>query len=433
MPGKFKDYIAIPKANHYRALHTTLAGPYGNPIEIQIRSQAMDSIAESGVASHWLYKDKAAHAEIKETTQRWLQSLIELQSASHDSTEFLEHVKVDLFPNEVYVFTPLGKILSLPRGATVVDFAYAVHTDIGNHCTICKINGESLPLRSELKNGDQVEIITSPNASPNFSWLSYVRTSRARSQIRHYFKTRNIAESEALGEYLLTQSLHQLGVDIRGLATESWEKMLQTIGLSSQREVLSEIGLGKRVADIVARRLANNQAKGNIPLNTSASASNVMLIDGSKGSSIELANCCYPIPGDSIIGLLRKGRGMLVHSNDCDTLSALRHGTRAVSRQWVEVDWSPTLDAGRLYESAIRVLVANRPGVLAKLASAIALENSNIINVNMNHEEGEAGLLYFVVHVQNRVHLARIMRRLRHIPDVTRISRINGTHSNNWQ
>jgi guanosine-3',5'-bis(diphosphate) 3'-pyrophosphohydrolase len=420
LPGKFKDYIAIPKANRYQSLHTTLIGPYGTPVEIQIRTTQMDSVAESGVASHWIYKDKHALHELKETTHQWLQSLIELQYASKNSTEFLEHVKVDLFPSDVYVFTPRGKILPLPRGATPVDFAYAVHTDIGHRCVACRINEEPAPLRTELRNGDRVEIITSRQAAPNVAWLSYVRTSKARSQIRHFFKTSHAAQSAALGEHLLARALRQMGLDMRQIAAGAWDNLAHTFGARSHSEVLTDIGLGKRMADIVAQRLARESGithRPNTPEDPALLKSCAVLIDGTEGASVELASCCRPIPGDPIVALHHKGRGLLVHIANCPHIP---HARRAL--HWVEVDWAAQIH--RHFEIALRVNVDNHPGMLAKVASAIASESSNILDVRMDGDRGDkTSALYFTLQVSHRNHLARILRALRHIDGVARISR----------
>ncbi len=416
VPGKFKDYIAIPKANGYQSLHTTLIGPYGTPVEVQIRTAAMNHVAESGVASHWLYKDQHALTELQQTTHKWLQSLLELQSASNDSAEFLEHVKVDLFPGEVYVFTPRGKILALPRGATPVDFAYAVHTDIGNRCVACRINFESMPLRSELRNGDRVEIITAPLAAPNPSWLSYVRTGKARAQIRHFLKTQQNSESSALGEQLLGQALRTMNIDIAGIAAAGWDRFLRACGVKSKQDVLADIGLGKRLPAIVARRLA-----GGIDSETAAGQSRpqgTILIRGTEGMTVQLAKCCRPIPGDPIIGIIRKGQGLIVHTHDCRALSRAGRERNA----WVDVDWAA--DIGRNFDVGIRIVTADKPGVLAKIAAAIAADQSNIVNVSMDDDHGATTSINFTLQVADRIHLARILRSLRRIPEVVRITRL---------
>jgi guanosine-3',5'-bis(diphosphate) 3'-pyrophosphohydrolase len=415
VPGKFKDYIAIPKANGYQSLHTTLIGPYGTPVEAQVRTRDMHHVAESGVASHWLYKDEHAIDEMQKKTHKWLQSLLELQSASGDSTEFLEHVKVDLFPGEVYLFTPKGKILALPRGSTAVDFAYAVHTDIGNRCIACRINSELMPLRTELRNGDRVEIITAAHASPNPNWLTYVRTARARAQIRHFLKNQQTVESAALGEHLLGQALRVLGIQPGTLGAATWERYLTASGGKSKKEVLTDIGLGKHLPAIVARRLTEGIEGSNAG---EQKPSGAILIHGSEGLAVQLATCCRPIPGDPIIGVIRKGHGLVVHTHDCPNIAKLRRDRE----NWVDVDWEP--GAERLFEVEIRVVAQNRPGVLAKVATEIAAGQSNILDVGMDEERGIYTSMHFTLQVSNRVHLARIMRGIRRIPEVERIVRL---------
>ncbi|MFA7268160.1 MAG: bifunctional (p)ppGpp synthetase/guanosine-3',5'-bis(diphosphate) 3'-pyrophosphohydrolase [Sterolibacterium sp.] len=416
VPGKFKDYIAIPKTNGYQSLHSTLIGPYGTPVEVQIRSREMHHIAESGVASHWLYKDETALDELQKKTHKWLKSLIELQSASGDSSEFLENVKVDLFPDEVYVFTPLGKILVLPRGSTAVDFAYTVHTDIGNRCVACRINFEMMPLRTELRNGDRVEIITADLPNPNPTWLSYVKSGKARAQIRHYLKTQQMDESVALGARLLGQALHGFGIELDNLGSAVWERFLRGCGAKSKNEVLTDIGLGKRHTSIVARRLvADRQAEGGAPTEHKLHGS--IVIDGDEGITMQLAKCCNPIPGDPIVGLIRKGQGLLVHTHDCRNVGKASHERD----NWVDVDWAQGIE--RVFEVGIRVVTENRPGVLAKIAAEIAAGGSNIQNVGIDSDPGIYTALNFTLQVTNRAHLARIMRSLRRLSEVVRITR----------
>ncbi len=422
VPGKFKDYIAIPKANGYQSLHTTLIGPFGTPVEAQIRTPAMHHVAESGVASHWLYKDDKALSELQRKTHLWLQSLLELQSASGDSTEFLEHVKIDLFSGEVYVFTPAGKILVLPRGSTPVDFAYAVHTDIGDRCVACRINQELMPLRTELHNGDRVEIITAPHASPNPAWLSYAKSARARSKIRHFFKTQQNEASAALGERLLSQALRSVGMALVDITPARWKRLLRECGAKTKNEFLADIGLGTRLAAIVARRF---QGDGTTDSEHKVAAGPI-LIRGAEGVAVQFAGCCHPIPGDPIIGLIRKGQGLTVHTHDCTNIAKLR-GDRV---DWVDVEWEPGIDG--LFDVSIRLLVKNQRGVLAKLTAAIAEGQANITDVNIETDQGATAPVSFTLQVLNRAHLARVLRSLRHIQEVIRIVRLrdkNITHS----
>src|SRR4051794_20601344 len=327
IPGKFKDYVAIPKANGYQSLHTTLFGPFGTPLEAQIRTHDMHRIAEAGVAAHWLYKSGGALdlAEAQRETHRWLQSLLEIQSESRDSKEFLEHIKGDLFPEEIYVFTPKGKIMALPRGATAVDFAYGVHTDIGHHCVAARINYELLPLRTELKNGDHVEILSSPTARPNPSWLSFVATGKARSRIRHYLKGLQQRESAALGERLLNQALSTLKVEPDAISWDRWEALAKEYGAKSQLDVLADIGLGKRLSFVVAQALTKVPGKTDDPAaQPSPGKLGSLTLRGVEGVAIQYAKCCRPIPGDSIVGQFRRVQGLLVHTRDCVTLKKQR-------------------------------------------------------------------------------------------------------------
>jgi len=413
IPGKFKDYIAIPKVNGYQSLHTTLFGPFGTPIEIQIRTHEMHRIAEAGVASHWLYK--SGHESINDLhtkTHQWLQELLESLSQSSDSSEFLEHLKVDLFPDEVYVFTPKGKILSLPRGATGVDFAYSVHTDIGNRCIAVKVNHELVPLRTELRNGDRVEVITAPHAKPNPAWLGYVATSKARSQIRHFLKTMQSGESSRLGERLLNQALQALGFKPQDMDEAHWNKLLKDTGVKTRQDILADIGLGRRLNMVVARQLASI---GEFVPNETVPYP-VITIQGTEGMAVQFAQCCRPIPGDPIVGVIKSGQGLLVHTHDCPTL---RRG-RSSGEQWLDVAWDKNIT--RAFDVNIKLLVADQRGVLAKVSAAIAEAEANIENINFTHE-GEYSGLHFTLEVNNRLHLANIMRGLRKIPEVVRIER----------
>jgi len=424
VPGKFKDYIAIPKANGYQALHTTLIDPYGLPVEVQIRTEHMHHVAESGVASHWMYKDEEGKlSDLQRQTHLWLQSLLEIQNQSGDSAEFLENVKVDLFPDQVYVFTPKGKIMSLPRGATAVDFAYAVHTDIGNRCVAAKVNGELVPLRSELKNGDRVEIITASHAKPNPAWLQYVRTGKARSNIRHFLKTMRYEESASLGERLLEQALRSLGTGLSEIDEASWERVLrETVG-NTRQELLADIGLGKQLPAVIARRLLLHAGSARADAKAAA-ISGAVMIRGTEGMAVQLASCCRPIPGDAIVGSIKKGQGLVVHAADCALIERSR---RNEPEQWIDVEWDPTTT--RLFLTAIKVMVANQRGVLAKVASEIADAGSNIDSISMEDERSVYANMLFVLEVANRQHLARLMRALRRLPDVKKISRVREERS----
>ena len=413
-PGKFKDYIAIPKANGYQSLHTALFGPFGTPIEVQIRTKEMNKIAEVGVASHWLYKTGATPInDLHKKTHQWLQTLLESLSQSGDSVEFLEHLKVDLFPDEVYVFSPKGRIFALPRGATAVDFAYNVHSDIGNCCVAVKVNLELVPLRTELKNGDRVEIITSTQAHPNPAWLSFVVTSRARSEIRHSLKTMHLSESAKLGERLLSQSLTTLGRKLSEIDDLCWDRVLKESGVKTRQDMFTDIGLGRRLNTVIARQLAKLSALDN-PLPSPNAG--VITIHGNEGMSVQFASCCRPIPGDPIIGTIKSGQGLVIHTHDCPTLRKGRAGTE----EWVDVVWDKKIN--KLFEVSIKLIVANQQGVLAKVAASIADAQSNIENVHFNNE-GDYTSIYFTLQVESRQHLANVMRNLRTISEVIRISR----------
>lgn len=429
IPGRFKDYIAIPKVNGYQSLHTTLFGPFGTPIEVQIRSEEMHNIADAGVAAHWLYKTTDAHlTKLQQQTHQWLQRLVEIQTESEDSYEFLEHFKVDLFPDEVYVFTPKGKILALPKGSSAVDFAYAVHTDVGNSCVAVKINNELAPLRTEMRNGDNVEIITAALAKPNPAWLNYVVTGKARSHIRHYLKTIKVEESAHLGERMLNIALRALHVEPAEITDKHWQKVMRDYGAQNKEAILTDIGLGKRVSLMVAHQLLANgvdatdaskdQTKEKLhkPLDT-------ITIRGTEGMAVQFAQCCRPIPGDPILGFINKDKGLVIHTHDCLAIRKFKLDPD----KWLDVDWDA--DPKKLFKVNLRIAVANERGMLAKIASTIANAESNIDNVSVEDSDGSQYTnVNFTVQVHNRVHLAELIRNLRKIPQVVRINRVKGTH-----
>jgi len=419
VPGKFKDYIAIPKANGYQSLHTALIGPYGVPVEIQLRTEEMHRLAEAGVASHWMYKsDVDSLSELQKKTHQWLQSLLEIQSQSGDSQEFLEHVKVDLFPDEVYVFTPKGRIMPLPRGATAVDFAYAVHTDIGNKCVAARVNGELVALRTELRNGDRIEIITTGYAKPNPAWLQYVRTAKARSNIRHFLKTMQYDESTALGERLLEQALKAAGHAASEIDAESWARTVRDAGAHSRQEVLADIGLGRRLPAVIARRLLRKTEREEAKSGNARTGGASVVIRGTEGMAVQLASCCRPIPGDAIVGSMKKGQGLVVHAADCRQAKRSR---RNEPDQWIDVEWDR--EPSRLFQTAVRVMVTNQRGVLAKVASEIADAGSNIDAISMEEDRAVFTTMLFILEVANRQHLARVMRALRRLPEVEKLAR----------
>ncbi len=435
MPGKFKDYIAIPKLNGYQSLHTTLLGPSGVPVEFQIRTTEMHAVAEAGVAAHWAYKDGSPDmSEVQNRAHQWLQSLIDIQDSSGDSQEFLEHVKIDLFPDAVYVFTPTGQIRALPRGATALDFAYSIHSDLGNTCVAVKINGLQLPLRSELKNSDIVEVITSASSQPNPGWLAFVRTGKARASIRHSLKTKHYSESLQLGERLLANALRQQGVDAALLSPEIWEKLTHWTGDKTREEACVNIALGRRSPQELAIRLkiliddeggAEQMRLGVadwVAPNQEASHHHqrqAILVDGREGNSIHFQTCCHPIPGDNIIGYLGKGEGLQVHTNDCPI--ALRMLSKD-SEKWVEVEWAKELN--REFELDLAIDTRQGKGVLARVASSVTAADSNIMNVSMEDRFKEDSVtIRFTIQVYDRLHLSKVMRSLRSNPDVMRVTR----------
>ena len=418
VPGRFKDYIAIPKVNGYQSLHTTLVGPYGTPVEFQIRTREMQRVAESGVAAHWLYKaEQESFSDLQKRTHQWLQSLLDIQSQTGDSLEFIEHVKVDLFPDAVYVFTPKGQIRSLPRGATVIDFAYSVHTDIGDQAVAAKVNQDPVPLRTELHNGDVVEVITDAASRPNPGWLGFVRTGKARAQIRHFLRTMKLAESVELGRRLLEQSLGSLRIDVDALDPALFERGARDAGARSLEELYADIGLGKRLAPVAARNIA-------LLLSGRAAATLIMpqldpiIVHGTEGSAVQYAACCHPLPGDAVIGHLRGGHGLSLHRADCQ--AAERQRAKDAER-WVEVQWADDVEG--LFRTGLDLFVSDDRGVLGKVAAEIADSEANIVHVSMDDEAEKTAHLRFIVQVRDRVHLAQLMRNLRRLPEITRLQR----------
>jgi GTP pyrophosphokinase len=437
LPGKFKDYIAIPKVNGYQSLHTTLVGPFGTNIEFQMRTEAMHIVAESGVAAHWLYKatDPDSDASQRLGTQ-WLQSLLDIQHETRDAAEFWDHVKIDLFPDAVYVFTPKSQIMAMPRGATIVDFAYAIHSDVGHRAVAAKVNGEQVPLRSELHNGDVIEIITASVSSPNPAWLGFVRTGKARSKIRHHLKTMALSESQDLGEKMLAQALRAEGIDRERLSEDddahhaTWEKILRFSGNRTRAELLTDIGLGKRIASMIAKRIVTLLAETGEkpdPLLMSRErytahesiSQGALVLDGSEGASVKFAPCCRPIPGDAIVGYLGRGEGLVVHTDDCAVAKKLQHRD---SERFIAVDWSD--EPTRAFETGLLVTVTNGKGVLARVASALAAAEADITHVDMGQEPAQdATDLRFDVAVRDRIHLASVMRSVKRTPSVLRVQR----------
>jgi GTP pyrophosphokinase len=438
VPGKFKDHIAIAKLNGYQSLHTTLVGPSGINVEFQVRTDAMHLVAESGVAAHWLYKvNHPEDASLGRLGTQWLQSLLDIQSETRDAAEFWDHVKVDLFPDAVYVFTPKSQIMALPRGATVVDFAYAIHSNVGDRTAAARINGEQVPLRTELKNGDVVEVVTAAVSTPNPAWLGFVRTGRARSKIRHHLKTMAQTESEELGGRLLLQALRSEGID--SLPSENprdvtiWDKLLRFTGNRNRHELLTDIGLGKRIANIVAKRMAHLMVEsGQRPdallltrerfTSHESNALGAITLDGSENASVQFARCCRPVPGDAILGYLGRGEGLVVHTRDCPVARKLQNKD---SERFIGVDWSE--DPVRSFETAIVVTVANGRGMLAKVAAALASTEADIVHIDMGQEGAQdASDLRLLVMVRDAAHLDAALVKLRRTPSVLRAKRSGG-------
>jgi len=436
VPGRFKDHIAIPKINGYQSLHTTLVGPSGVNVEFQLRTEAMHLVAESGVAAHWLYKASTPQEENTERLgTKWLQSLLDIQNETRDAAEFWDHVKIDLFPDAVYVFTPKSQILALPRGATVVDFAYAIHSDVGDHTVAARINGAQVPLRTELKNGDVVEVVTAPVSTPNPAWLGFVRTGRARSKIRHHLKTLAQAESQQLGEKLLAQALRAEGMEKLPPDNDTyhplWDKLLRFTGNRSRAELLTDLGLGKRIASIVAKRLMTLLAElGEKPdallisRERFTAHENVsqggLTLDGSENASVQFASCCRPVPGDPILGYLGRGEGLVVHTADCAVAKRLQHKD---AERFIGVEWAE--EPVRSFETGVLVTVANGKGALARVAAALANAEADITHVDMDDERAQdATDLRFVVAVRDRSHLESVLRNLKRTPSVMNAQRI---------
>jgi RelA/SpoT family (p)ppGpp synthetase len=417
MPGRFKDYIAIPRINGYQSLHTTLFGPNGMPIEVQIRTDDMHRIAESGIAAHWQYKTGEDQGKsYRDRASEWLQHLMEMPHGG-SSEEFMESVKLDLFPDKVYVFTPRGEIRRLPRNATAVDFAYSVHTDIGNHCVAAKVDRRLVPLRTPLRNGQTVEIITAKGATPNPAWVNFVVTAKARAAIRHYLKGLKHSEAVELGKRLLTQALADLDVALKKVPEDRLQNVATEFNLKSAEELFEHIGLGERLSPLVARRLLPSDADA-IAVGTEPSHGAPLAIAGTEGMVVSYARCCFPIPNDPIMAYLSSGRGVVIHREACGNL----RNYRKQPDKWLSVTWQPNVD--RLFNVEVRIDVANRMGVLAAIASNIATTETNIEHVAVDERDGDASTLVFDLQVRDRKHLAHVIKNLRKMPEVLRVTRM---------
>ena len=412
MPGRFKDYIAIPRINGYQSLHTTLFGPKGLPLEVQIRSRHMDRVAEAGVAAHWIYKaDDKSDATPQRRAREWLSKLAELQQ-SGSSEEFLESVKVDLFPDKIYVFTPKGDIMPLPKGATTVDFAYAVHTDIGDRTVAAKVNRQLVPLRTPLQNGQTIEVVTARGAKPNPNWLSFVRTAKARTAIRHHMRKMRSTESMDLGKRLLDKSLKDLDSSLRKIGKVRMAEALEELGLNTAAELYEQLGLGERLAPLTARLLLGDDDDGE-----SGEKLASLVIAGTEGMVVSYAKCCYPLPGDAVMGYLTAGRGVVIHRTACGNLSNFRKQPE----KWLAVTWEKSID--REFDCQIQCETRNRMGVLAEVAATIADTGSNIEQVEVVSRHDDVSMLTFLLQVRDRIHLAEIIRNVRKMANVIKVSR----------
>ncbi len=415
VPGKFKDYIAIPKSNGYQSLHTVLFGPHGVPIEVQIRTREMNEVAEAGIAAHWLYKTGGSAANNAHKRARdWLKRILEMQQQAGNSEEFLEHVKVDLFPDEIYVFTPTGEILELPRGATAVDFAYAIHSDIGDSCVTARINRRLAPLKAELATGQTVEIVTAPGAKPNPAWLNFVVTAKARSQIRHFLKNLKEDEAKVLGQRMLNRELERYEIELDQIPKRRINSVLKEFGLKKIDSLLIQIGLGNRLATIVAQHLVPDGFKG---ISKTSSSSSPLIIKGTEGMVLTFPKCCYPLPGDDILAYVSAGRGIVIHRKSCKNLAEFRNHPE----KWVDVEWEDEVEGE--YKAEIKIENSNQRGALATIATAIANQNASIEDVTMSEDDGKTVGITFVITVRDRHHLAQVIKALRPLKSVSKVYR----------
>ena len=418
IPGRFKDYIAIPKANGYQSLHTTLKGMNGVPIEIQIRTHEMEAMANNGIAAHWLYKsdpDPAGGAQNR--AKEWLKGLLEMQQRAGNSLEFIEHVKMDLFPDEVYVFTPKGNILELPSGSTPVDFAYSVHTDVGNSCVAARIDHRLVPLSTPLESGNTIQVITAPGACPNPAWLSFVITAKARSNIRHFLKNQRRSESVELGQRLLNKALAAFDIEFESIPQETLDRALKEAGFEEFDDLLEDIGLGNQMAQIAARRLLPHQDESSSS-GQETDKPKPLVIRGTEGMVISFAKCCRPIPGDSVIGHLSAGRGMVIHIHDCKNITS---EMKENPEKCIEVNWAKKIEGE--FPAELRIELENDRGALARLASVISETDINIETINLKEKDAHLSVVKMRIAVQNRAHLARAIRKLRQLKAVNKITR----------
>jgi len=413
--GRFKDYIAVPKSNGYQSLHTTVLGPYGIPIEVQIRTEEMDRVAENGIAAHWLYKSDSntnTGPIAEKRAREWLKGMLEIQKNTGNSLEFIEHVKIDLYPDEVYVFTPTGDILSLPSGATAVDFAYAVHTDVGNNCIAAKIDRRLVPLSTRLISGQTVEIITAVGAHPNPAWLNFVSTGKARSNIRHWLKSQQVNEARLLGKRLIERALTALSLTITDITDDRLNQVLGELKLTHFDELCFDVGLGNQAAPLIAKRLSVD-----LPIGELDTQHYPLAIQGTEGMVVTYAKCCRPIPGDPIVGFLSAGRGIVVHRENCHNVSEMHKSPE----KYIYIQWAEKVEGE--FQVELKIDVINKRGVLALLANVLSEHDANIENVHIDEGDPRHNTITFLLNIRNRNHLAKALRHLRSLETVTRVIR----------
>ena len=415
-PGRFKDYIALPKANGYQSLHTILNSPYGLPVEIQIRTEEMDVVAEKGAAAHWQYKSgEASTGSAQVRAREWLMQLVEVQRHTGDSMEFLDSAKADLFPDEIFVFTPKGKIIDLRRQSTALDFAYAIHTDVGNHTQSILVDKSEVPLSTRLSNGQTVEVITDPEVFPKPEWLEFVGTAKARTAIRHYIKSLEQEDTVALGLRMLERALNAQGSSVEEVPQKKLDRFLKNNHFKRQEDLLTDLALGNSLANIVAAKLA---PKFGLKAGKKDTAE-ALTIAGSEGSAVEFGACCHPVPGDPIMGYVTAGKGVVVHRARCrNTREFRKHPDRCL-----DVTWAPITHS--MFKVALRILTRNIPGVLANISASIGEAGSNIEKVEQPETNPETAVLLFTISVHDRDHMARVIRRLNRNKTVIKVSRIN--------
>jgi guanosine-3',5'-bis(diphosphate) 3'-pyrophosphohydrolase len=414
VPGRFKDYIAIPKVNGYQSLHTVLFGMHGVPIEIQIRTEEMETMGNHGIASHWLYKEDDDKSDAR--ARQWVKGLLEMQQQAGNSLEFIENAKIDLFPDEIYVFTPQGKIMELPKGATAVDFAYAVHTDVGNGCVACRINRKLAPLSEPLQNGQTVEIITAPGAQPNPGWLSFVITAKARSNMRHFLKNQQQSQAGSLGKRLLNRALLSFNIKLEDIDEENIARYLKESNFETLDDLLTDIGLGNRMPHVVASQLIPEADQTGLTKKTKRGKT--ISIRGTEGMVLSYGKCCHPIPGDTIIGHVSAGRGMVVHTETCkNILDALNNPEKCMYLRWAS-------NVKGVFQTELRVELENVRGMMATLAAAISEADVNIEKINMEEKDVQFCVVNLIISVRDRVHLANMMKKIKGIKGVTKVVRV---------